>query len=141
MGGLLYFGSRSVRMAQTVDGFWRPFHRASDANKAATQAIVAMPNKATTHRDGDTGLEFCACEISPLEPAELASAYPRESRSRDKTFCEKPEDAENLEHVAEIIGVRLSRFSGVPGNQNVIHSVSRIEGSLILGEGEDGTQH
>lgn len=39
-----------------------------------------------------------------------------------------------MEHLAEIVGVRLSRFSRIPGNQNAIDGVCPIEGSLIFGQ-------
>ncbi len=46
-----------------------------------------------------------------------------------------------MENLGEIVGMRLPRFSRMPGNQYPIDGVGPIEGSLIFGIGEDGTQH
>src|SRR5262249_31969560 len=57
------------------------------------------------------------------------------------TLYEEREPIEHLENLAEIVGMRLSRLSGIPGDQNVIHWVCPIERSVIFGKGEDGAEH
>ena len=48
---------------------------------------------------------------------------------------------EDLQNLAEIISMSLSRFFRMPGDQNSIDRVGPIEGSFIPGTSEDGAQN